>query len=246
MSGSRKAKNAYAAGVATKESVLTEAIRLISQSGYYGFSLRDVARVVGVSHPAVIYHFPTKEALLFAAAKRCEDKMGIFNVSLDSETGKLIDRGMIPATIGKLGLAMLDLAIAEDFKVAVSFDLAVAVEANRPGHPLYEHYQYKFDTLVNFIEEGIDSLKESGVVPAAGSSELVAERLVSLWYGTVLTNKFRHPDDSGTEAVGVYLAEVGGLLGLKSETILQIAVSVPERLAPAFQRVMRANQVLTQ
>lgn len=245
MTGVRKTKGTYTVGVVTKEAVLNESIRLLTAKGYYGFSLRDVARVVGISHPAVIYHFPTKEALLYAAMKRCEDKMGILNVQLDAEGAQLIDKGIIPDTIGMLGMTMLDLAISDHFKAAVAFDLAMAVEARTVTHPLHGHYQFKFSTLTAFLAAGIGLLKEAGTVPTERNAELAAERFVSLWYGSILTSHYARTTEPGTSLVGQFLAEVGRILGLKSEAILEIAVAIPERLAPAFQKVMRANQLIS-
>ena len=43
--------------------VLTAAMRLFAAHGFDGTALQDVASAVGVSKPAVLHHFPSKEAL---------------------------------------------------------------------------------------------------------------------------------------------------------------------------------------
>lgn len=53
-----------AAGESTRERLLTEARDLYLESGFASFSLREVARRVGVSAAAVYRHFDNKEALL--------------------------------------------------------------------------------------------------------------------------------------------------------------------------------------
>ena len=52
MTTQRKARGAYSVGQATRESILSAAMVLIAERGYNGFSLRDLGRRVGISHPA--------------------------------------------------------------------------------------------------------------------------------------------------------------------------------------------------
>ena len=68
MTAQRKPRGAYSVGQATRESILSAAMVLIAERGYNGFSLRDLGRRVGISHPAVVYHFPSKEAILRSAS----------------------------------------------------------------------------------------------------------------------------------------------------------------------------------
>ena len=51
MTTQRKARGAYSVGQATRESILSAAMVLIAERGYNGFSLRDLGRRVGISHP---------------------------------------------------------------------------------------------------------------------------------------------------------------------------------------------------
>ena len=56
MTTQRKTRGVYSVGQATRESILSAAMVLIAERGYNGFSLRDLGRRVGISHPAVVYH----------------------------------------------------------------------------------------------------------------------------------------------------------------------------------------------
>lgn len=47
----------------TKPRILETAITLFSMKGYSGVSMRDIAREVGISPPALYNHFDNKDAL---------------------------------------------------------------------------------------------------------------------------------------------------------------------------------------
>ncbi|MGZ3419849.1 MAG: TetR/AcrR family transcriptional regulator [Polyangiales bacterium] len=54
----------------TKEEILDAAERRFSESGPAGIRLQDIAEQVGISHPAVLHHFGSREALVEAVVHR--------------------------------------------------------------------------------------------------------------------------------------------------------------------------------
>lgn len=63
---------ATAPGRSRREEILDAASALFAERGYHGASLRDISRRVGISHPGMLHHFPSKEALLAAVIDRLE------------------------------------------------------------------------------------------------------------------------------------------------------------------------------
>ncbi|ATG50852.1 TetR family transcriptional regulator [Brachybacterium vulturis] len=55
-----------------REAILDAAAALFAERGYHGASLRDISREVGISHPGMLHHFSSKEALLGAVVDRLE------------------------------------------------------------------------------------------------------------------------------------------------------------------------------
>ena len=53
-------------GQRTRQAILDAALALFAEKGYYGTSLRDVARAVGIRESAIYNYFPGKEALFEA------------------------------------------------------------------------------------------------------------------------------------------------------------------------------------
>lgn len=56
----------YATGRATKKAIVASAATAFSQRGFYGTSLRSIAREAGVDHSTLLHHFGNKTALLLA------------------------------------------------------------------------------------------------------------------------------------------------------------------------------------
>ncbi|WP_422115772.1 TetR/AcrR family transcriptional regulator [Brachybacterium sp. UNK5269] len=61
-----------APGRSRREEILDGASALFAERGYHGASLRDISRRVGISHPGMLHHFPSKDALLGAVIDRLE------------------------------------------------------------------------------------------------------------------------------------------------------------------------------
>ena len=57
---------------ARSEAILDGAAQMFAEHGYHGASLRNIADQVGLSHPGMLHHFPTKDTLLDAVIDRME------------------------------------------------------------------------------------------------------------------------------------------------------------------------------
>jgi len=56
-----------------REEILTGAAEMFAEHGYHGASLRDIARHIGISHPGMMHHFPSKDDLLHCVIDELED-----------------------------------------------------------------------------------------------------------------------------------------------------------------------------
>ena len=59
-----------------RDKILTAARSLFIEHGYVGLSMREIAAAVGVSKPALYYHFRDKEDLFLAVVLEFLDEMG--------------------------------------------------------------------------------------------------------------------------------------------------------------------------
>jgi AcrR family transcriptional regulator len=62
-------------GTATRRLILQAALDLFSVDGFTGTSLREIAEKVGISKPALYYHFGSKEELLVEIVRPIQDAL---------------------------------------------------------------------------------------------------------------------------------------------------------------------------
>jgi AcrR family transcriptional regulator len=61
------------AGESTRERILDVALELFTDQGFDGTSMREIAARLGISKPAIYYHFASKEEILMALHMRLHD-----------------------------------------------------------------------------------------------------------------------------------------------------------------------------
>jgi TetR/AcrR family transcriptional repressor of nem operon len=69
----------------TADAIMDAAEERIRQAGYSGFSFREIAADIGVKSSSVHYHFPTKERLAAAVARRYTNR---FMDAVDGEVSR--------------------------------------------------------------------------------------------------------------------------------------------------------------
>ncbi|KAA0701074.1 TetR/AcrR family transcriptional regulator [Neorhizobium sp. P12A] len=121
--------------------ILDAAERRIREAGYSGFSFREIAADVGVKSSSVHYHFPTKERLAAAVARRYTDRFA----EAVSEAGKA---GLAPAESWH---RVFRKALVEDGRMCLCGALAAAAK-DLPEEVRIEaqrFFQRGVETLVN-------------------------------------------------------------------------------------------------
>jgi len=122
----------YARGRATREEILDAAMRLFGDVGYHTTSLRDVAARVGISHPGLLHHFPTKAALLEAVLQR-----------RDEVDGKAFDDDV--AASGDFLEALARLADRNAARPGiVELYATLSAEATSPAHPAHDYFRARY------------------------------------------------------------------------------------------------------
>ncbi|WP_240930457.1 TetR/AcrR family transcriptional regulator [Isoptericola sp. BMS4] len=160
-------RRGYAKGRAKREEILQAAIALFGEVGYHGASLREVAARVGISHPGLLHHFPTKAALLEAVLEH-RDAVDFADVDTDLAQG----RSLFEAIVRLVERNALRRPVVEVFA-------GLAAEATSADHPAHDFFAARYrDTVSRMRAElarlGDEGRLRDGVDPAVAARTLVA------------------------------------------------------------------------
>lgn len=60
-----------------REQILDEAIRIVGERGFFGFTVQELAQRCGISNAGLLYHFGTKDQLLLAMLSEFEQREAV-------------------------------------------------------------------------------------------------------------------------------------------------------------------------
>jgi TetR/AcrR family transcriptional regulator, transcriptional repressor for nem operon len=121
----------------TAQVIMDLAERRIREAGYNGFTFRDIAAEIGVTSASIHYHFPTKDALVTAVARRYNDRIAAA-IAREIDGGieikaawRNVFRGALTdgarmCLCGSLGAIVEELSVGVREEVDRFFDCAVA------------------------------------------------------------------------------------------------------------------------
>jgi AcrR family transcriptional regulator len=157
----------YAKGRAKRDEIIEAATGLFGEVGYHSASLREISSRVGISHPGLLHHFPTKEQLLQAVLeRRDEDDFVLF----DQDVRDGVDYfesllRVIERNAAKPGI--------------VELFCILSAEATSPDHPAHGYFQRRYDGVLARTRHELSRRADEGrlrpwVDVAAAARALVA------------------------------------------------------------------------
>jgi AcrR family transcriptional regulator len=157
----------YLKGRIRRDDIIVAARAVYAEAGYHGSSLREIAKRAGITHAGLIYHFPSKEALLAAVLER-----------RDADNVELLGLAIAPGL--NFLRHMVDLA-GHNVQNQKLMDLYVrlaaeAVAADHPAHEYFEeHYRMARDHAVaSFAVLAERGELRTGIDPAYAGLSFVA------------------------------------------------------------------------
>ncbi|RPK60959.1 HTH-type transcriptional regulator RutR [Streptomyces sp. ADI96-02] len=190
---SAETRHGYAKGRARRTEILDQAMALFGEAGYRGASLRVIAARCGISHPGLLHHFPTKEALLLAVLQRRDDVDDEW-LALDVTRG--VDHLRRLADLAELNAKRR--GIVELFSV-------VAAEATSPGHPAHAYFGTRYRTSLAHTELAYRQARDDGALREGIDPAAAAQQLVALMDGLQIQWLI---SDCATDMVGVLRAHL--------------------------------------
>ena len=156
----------HARGRATREEILEAALGLFGQVGYQSASLREIAARVGITHPGLLHHFPSKESLLAAVLRRRDE----------------VDEAAIAADVERVGFLEALVRVVERNAARpglVELFTILSAEATTASHPAHAYFQQRYDRVLATATAAFEQHRTEGtlrpdVEPAAAARRLVA------------------------------------------------------------------------
>ena len=148
---------------ARRNSILKTALTIISQFGYWGFTIRDVAQAEGITEAGLLYYFRNKEELLVETLKYSDyvnqlaiaEHLGVSGVSGEVNDGI--------AYHCDYGLKIISTATAETNvhrPQLVNLYVLLQAEALSEDHPAHDYFQIR---EANVLKEYMLAASRDGV-----------------------------------------------------------------------------------
>lgn len=151
--------------ITTKEKVIYESLRLFSQKGYDGVSMREIAAAVGIKGASIYNHFKGKEELFNAIFDYMKMRYGDAAVSMNipmQENDETVETYLNIDETGLLRMAegLLYFFCKDEF--AVMFRKLLVSEQHK--HPLAAELlkQYYIDSPIQFQTHLFESIQKKG------------------------------------------------------------------------------------
>lgn len=161
----------YAKGRARRAQIIAAATELYAEQGYRGTSLRDVAARAGISHPGLLHHFPTMEALLLAVLEH-RDAQDTEQFALEQVRG--IDGLRLLVELATLNATRRGI---------IELYVVLSAEATAPDHPAHDFFARRYALTVRGTAENLRQAREDGELREGVDPDVAARRIVALMDG---------------------------------------------------------------
>lgn len=195
MVAEKRERGPYQSGLARREAILDAAVDLLAEVGYHGMSLRDVARHVGISHPGVIYHFPSKETLLMSVVQRYETQVGF-----DLDNLEKLDALPVLDTLLEVTSRL------NETPMIIEVECMMMVEASSEIHPAHDHYMRRSERLLSVLKRVWSRLQQDGKVAAAEDPTHLAEIHAAVYNGIMIHWLYDREFDAAEELARYFLS----------------------------------------
>ncbi len=182
----------YAKGRAKRREIIEQAMAMFGEVGYRGASLREVAARCGISHPGLMHHFATKEALLQAVLEHRDREDAAWMADGPGGAdgpGDAEGVGALRRMADLMALNATRRGIIELFSV-------LAAEATWSEHPAHDYFVRRYQHSLATIGRAFAQAGEAGALRPHVDPILAARQLIALMDGLQLQWLY---DDGATD-----------------------------------------------
>lgn len=163
---------------ATRQRIVAAARELFVANGYRSTSLRDIAAAASVSHPGLLGHFPSKDALLAEVVGEFEaENEAVFgDIAAASEPGELVFARLAERNSRTPGYLELFAALTG--------------EASSPGHPAHDRMQARYARLRDLSRDVLSDAQYHGSIDTERDVDGEIARHTAGWDGLQLLAQY--------------------------------------------------------
>lgn len=154
--------------------ILDHATSIVSERGYNGFGLQELAQRCGLTKPGLLHHFPSKEDLLIAVLRDRDQRDEIAVVAATWDMARTGDAGHLSLP-----------QVRDTFRAIVARNSTQAElvrlyailrgEALNPQHPAFDYFNQR--------ESAVRTLFSQMIAPHVANPPAIARQLMALMLG---------------------------------------------------------------
>lgn len=134
----------------TRRKILVESTRLFARYGYHNTTVTDISKAINMTQGALFYHFPNKEAILYAVVRRLSRGFDIYRDAMGFNDPNDAVESVLASMV-------------KHYKKEPEATLCLAVLATEfagSGHPILDEIRRAYDSFVTPFTEILRSNPE--------------------------------------------------------------------------------------
>ena len=167
----RRPRGEYAKTADRRAEILDAAIKVFSEAGFHGGSLREISERVGMSQPGLLHHFANKEQLL-EAVLTYRDDLANERMGPELPTGAALLEGLVALT-----------AFNATTPGLVALFAVLSGEATATDHPGHEYFRQRYTWVRALVEEAVVEGQAAGDLRRELDPPEVARTMIALLDG---------------------------------------------------------------
>lgn len=155
----------------TRRAILEAAMQRFGTDGYRGTSIASIAADAGMTDAGLLYHFPTKEALLFAVLVEHDAREQRTIDALTADPGDLVQK------LREWGRHM------EEVAAFTSLQAILSAEHMLDNSRINGYFRQRYEVVLQWLTDTFDSAKSQGQIATSTNTRSEAEVLLSVMDG---------------------------------------------------------------
>ncbi|MEU4226974.1 TetR/AcrR family transcriptional regulator [Nonomuraea sp. NPDC026600] len=166
----------YAKTAAIRRRIVEACVDAFGETGFYGATMKDVAKRAGSSYTGLLHHFPRKEDLLTAVLELRDERSSEY-----LESAHALDPSSNPVETLR---GMLAVIVDNELQPGLmELHCVLSGEATSPDHPAHAYYTERYRMLRQFFGKAFRALADRGELRSAIDPETLATMTIALING---------------------------------------------------------------